>query len=251
MNERVRFKRRAGKAGPSKPGEVDLYFDATLRQLRLVNEAGQVSALSSGGGVSAHPDLTGLAWSASGHTGTASRIAGFGVAGAAAYYQIGVDVQAYDAGLASLAAADTSVGIPYVSAANTWTSVGLGDLTVTSGQWRIATINGSTASTVAGQRSAHESAYNHAYLPTSGQKDALGGSTGTPGSTNPYVTSEDSRLTGAGGGAAVGAAAEYGTGATGTMTLDGTNTYSVLTLSGGNTYTVNAAQVINAMNLTV
>jgi hypothetical protein len=38
-----------------------------------------------GGGVSAHPDLTSLGWTASGHTGTANRVAGFGGAGAAAY----------------------------------------------------------------------------------------------------------------------------------------------------------------------
>ena len=38
-----------------------------------------------GGGVTAHPDLTSLAWSASGHTGTANRVAGFDGGGAATY----------------------------------------------------------------------------------------------------------------------------------------------------------------------
>ena len=38
-----------------------------------------------GGGVSDHTALTSLGWTASGHTGTANRVAGFGGAGAAAY----------------------------------------------------------------------------------------------------------------------------------------------------------------------
>lgn len=252
--ERVRLRRRSGRAGPSRPGEIDLYFDATIRQLRLVDEAGQVFSLTSGGGVSAHDDLTALTWSSSGHTGTASRLAGFDSGGAAAYYQIGASggVMGYDAGLTSLAAADGAIGLPYVSAANTWTSVGLGDLTVSAGQWRVATVDGVAAATVAGQRTAHEAAYAHANLPTNDQKAALAGSSGTPDSTNPYVTSADARLTGASGGAAVAAAAEYGTGQHGSLTLDGVNTYSgILTLSGGNTYTVDGGVVLNALNLTI
>ena len=39
-----------------------------------------------GGGVTAHPDLTSLGWSASGHTGTASRLAGFDGGGAASFW---------------------------------------------------------------------------------------------------------------------------------------------------------------------
>lgn len=51
---------------------------------------------------------------------------------------IGADVQAYDAGLASLVSADASAGLPYVSSANTWTS-----LTLVAD--RIVSVNGSGA----------------------------------------------------------------------------------------------------------
>jgi hypothetical protein len=42
-------------------------------------------------------------------------------------------------------------------------------------------------------------------LPTSGQKDALAGTTGTPSSTNKYVTDSDTRLAGTGSGSPVAA----------------------------------------------
>lgn len=80
------------------------------------------------GGASDHDDLGAgsLVWTASAHTGTASRLAGFSGAGAAAYYQIGADVQAYDAGLASLATVDTAADLlPYTTAANTWAATAL------------------------------------------------------------------------------------------------------------------------------
>jgi len=51
-----------------------------------------------------HAALINRAWAASGHTGTASRLAGFDGSGVAAYYQIGADVQAYNATLAAVAA---------------------------------------------------------------------------------------------------------------------------------------------------
>ncbi len=51
-----------------------------------------------------HAALINRAWAASGHTGTASRLAGFDGTGAATYFQIGVDVQAYDSDLAAVAA---------------------------------------------------------------------------------------------------------------------------------------------------
>lgn len=96
-----------------------------------------VSDAGGGGGGSDHATLSNLGWTASGHTGTASRLAGFSGAGAAAYYQIGVDVQAYDAGLASLTAADAVAGLPYVTGANTWATATLGDLAVSGGAWRV------------------------------------------------------------------------------------------------------------------
>jgi hypothetical protein len=55
-----------------------------------------------------HGSTLNLSWTNSGHTGTASRIAGFNGVGAAAVYQIGVDLQAYDATLAGLAS--TTIG---------------------------------------------------------------------------------------------------------------------------------------------
>ena len=80
--------------------------------------------VSAGSGTTDHAALSSnLAWSTSGHTGTASRLAGFSGAGAATTYQIGTDVQAYDAGLASLTGADAAAGFAYPSAANTWTSL--------------------------------------------------------------------------------------------------------------------------------
>jgi hypothetical protein len=49
-----------------------------------------------------HAALTHLGWTVSGHTGTASRLAGFNGSGATAYYQIGADVQAWSANLDTL-----------------------------------------------------------------------------------------------------------------------------------------------------
>ena len=67
-----------------------------------------------------HSGLSGLSWAGSGHVGTASSIAGFDVTGAAAYYAIGTDIQAYDATLAALANYDTN-GILVQTATNTFT----------------------------------------------------------------------------------------------------------------------------------
>lgn len=61
-----------------------------------------------GGGSSDHATLSNLDWAASGHTGTASRVAGFNGAGAAAYQQVGVDIQAWDTDLDAAAALGTS-----------------------------------------------------------------------------------------------------------------------------------------------
>lgn len=159
----IRVQRR-GKAGPSAPGTVDLYFDATIRSWRYVDEDGNTYALASGGGgVTSHPALTSLGWTASGHTlSTTYRLAGSGASTAAAEITytsytatllddadaataratlglvIGTDVQAYDAGLTSLTAADASAGLPYVSAANTWASATYsGMLSVVSGAWKV------------------------------------------------------------------------------------------------------------------
>ena len=63
-----------------------------------------------GGAATSHALLLApsLIWTASAHTGTASRIAGFDGAGATRYYQIGADLQAWDADLDALAALATT-----------------------------------------------------------------------------------------------------------------------------------------------
>ena len=111
---RRRIQLKAGSNITITPAQVDEVLEVTL------------AASGGGGGTTDHAALaSNLAWGTSGHTGTASRLAGFGGGGAAAYYQIGVDVAAYDAGLTSLTSADAAAGLPYVSAANTWTSLSL------------------------------------------------------------------------------------------------------------------------------
>lgn len=84
----IRLQRR-GKAGPSAPGTVDLYFDATIRSWRYADEGGNTYALASGGGVSSHPALAGLTWSSSGHTGNAGALAGFNGSGEAGNVTVG------------------------------------------------------------------------------------------------------------------------------------------------------------------
>ena len=88
-----------------------------------------VTITSSGSGVSAHTGLTALAWTASGHIGVGSRLAGFDAQGAASYYIIGSDVQAYSATLAAVTAG-TYAGSTSI------TTLG----TVTAGTWSGTTI---------------------------------------------------------------------------------------------------------------
>lgn len=92
-----------------------------------------------GGGTSDHALLSNLPWGSSGHTGTASRLAGFDAGGAAAYYQIGVDVQAYDADLTALAGLGN--GLPY-RAAGTWSALSLTDLAISGGGLQVTQARG-------------------------------------------------------------------------------------------------------------
>ena len=64
-----------------------------------------VTISSSGSGVSAHTGLTALAWTASGHLGVGSRLAGFDAQGAAAYYS-SIGVALGGTGLTSYTAGD-------------------------------------------------------------------------------------------------------------------------------------------------
>lgn len=79
-------------------------------------------ATSVGGGTSNHADLTNLSWTASGHTGTASRLAGFNGSGEASLYEIGVDVQAWDQQLADIAALTPTNDYFMVANGTTWTA---------------------------------------------------------------------------------------------------------------------------------
>lgn len=94
---------------------------------RVTITAGRIPSSSGGSGTTDHAALSSnLAWATSGHTGTASRLAGFSGAGAAAYYAIGTDVLAYDAGLTSLATVDTAGDLlPYTTGANAWAATSI------------------------------------------------------------------------------------------------------------------------------
>jgi hypothetical protein len=79
-----------------------------------------------GGGSSDHTTLTNLAWASSGHTGTASRVAGFDVTGAATYFVVNSigGLQGYSTTLAAVVAGT-------YSGATSITTLG----TVTTGTW--------------------------------------------------------------------------------------------------------------------
>lgn len=136
-----------GSSAPTGASYVVLGTDATLTAERVLTAGHGVDLVDAGAGSTitvdvdetelSHASLGDRAWASSGHTGTASRIAAFDGGGAAAYLQVGVDVQAYDAGLASLTAADASAGLPYVTGANTWSTATLGDLAVSGGAWTV------------------------------------------------------------------------------------------------------------------
>lgn len=89
-----------GRSTASPPAGVALLdVEQATRRLRVRLPDGSTVSY----GPPDHAELSHLAWSSSGHTGTASRIAAFNGSGAASYLQVGADVQAYDAELAALA----------------------------------------------------------------------------------------------------------------------------------------------------
>ena len=94
-----------------------LYSSATNTLTKLpISTNGKVLTIAAGipswetpsSGVTDHTALSNLVWTSSSHTGTASRIAGFNGSGVASYYQIGVDLQGYDATLNALASYNTN-----------------------------------------------------------------------------------------------------------------------------------------------
>jgi len=91
-------------------GRYTLPTGVTIDASNNITTPGTLNAagLEISGSPLSHTDLTGLAWTASGHTGTAGRIPSFNGSGAAAEVQVGVDLQAYDADLAALAGLSTT-----------------------------------------------------------------------------------------------------------------------------------------------
>jgi hypothetical protein len=90
-----------------------------------------IGASGGGGGSSDHATLSNLVWTASAHTGTASRVAGFNGAGAATYYAIDSvgGLQGYSTTLAAVVAGT-------YSGSSSITTLG----TVTTGTWSGSTI---------------------------------------------------------------------------------------------------------------
>ena len=106
MSTRMLLRRVAGRVAVAPTGMVALFYDSLLRRVRLVDESGDVADLASGGGgVTSHPALTGLAWTSSGHTGSAGALAGFNGSGAAGNVSAGTGLSLS----AGTLAADTSV----------------------------------------------------------------------------------------------------------------------------------------------
>jgi hypothetical protein len=82
-------------------GVFVLYEDQRSGHLRIVSEANgdrdlEVTSTNN------HHALANLSWVLSGHTGTAGTVAGFGLLGVAAIYQIGTDLQGWSANLDTL-----------------------------------------------------------------------------------------------------------------------------------------------------
>ena len=128
----LRIRGASRRLGLALAGEAVIYLDNITKKLRYATDEADypIQTSAGGGGSSDHTTLSNLGWTASGHTGTASRLAGFSGAGAAAYYQIGVDVQAYDAGLASITAGTwtgaTSITTLGTVATGTWQGTAVG-----------------------------------------------------------------------------------------------------------------------------
>lgn len=114
-----------------------LHYDPRLAVLEYETPRGEwrTVSLGGGGGVTAHTSLTALTWGASGHTGTADRIAGFSSLGAASVYTL---PQVLD-----LAAGTPADGDLLVRSGGTWVRLAAG---ATSGHVLTSTGAGSAPS---------------------------------------------------------------------------------------------------------
>jgi hypothetical protein len=129
-----------GRRPTAPPADAAFLYDDTgtgdLTLLRPDGSAVRYSAGGGGGGTSSHAALTSLSWASSGHTGTASRLAGFNGSGAATHYQVGADVQAWDAdldGYAALSGTGLVARTGSGTAATRTLTAGSAQLTVTNG----------------------------------------------------------------------------------------------------------------------
>lgn len=127
--------------------EVQLVAGSNITLSTVVSSTNRaavtIAASGGGGGSSDHATLSNLVWTASGHTGTASRVAGFNGSGAATYYAIDSvgGLQGYSTTLAAVVAGT-------YSGSSSITTLG----TVTTGTWNgtaIAVANGGTGATTA------------------------------------------------------------------------------------------------------
>ena len=168
--------------------DVDAVFDGVDIDITITFSGG------GGGGTFDHTDLINLAFDDSGHSG-------FERAGAAA--QALTDAKTYtDTEL--LTKQDSLVSGTNIKTINNASLLGAGNITIEGETDHSQLSNLDYANSghtgfeesgaAAGLVGAHESTYNHGNIPTTDEKQALTGTTGTPSILNKYVTNDDPRL---------------------------------------------------------